>query len=81
MEVQSEATRRRTCATYAGDMHALELHLLEAFERQLAITKELPDAHALVESLISTSKRHAKMYVFVLRVRSSVPKCTVAHKS
>jgi len=61
MEVQTEATRRRTCATYVGDMHALEWHLLEAFERQLAITKELPDAHALVQSLIATSKRHTKI--------------------
>lgn len=61
MQGQTEATRRRTCATYAGDMHALELHLLEAFERQVSITKELPEAHALVLSLIATSKRHAQI--------------------
>lgn len=61
MEIQGESTRRRTCATYAGDMHALEMHMLEAFERQVSITKEVSDANALVLALIATSKRHARI--------------------
>jgi len=61
MEGQGDSVRRRTCATYAGDMHALEVHMLEAFERQLSITKQLPDANALVLSLIATCKRHASI--------------------
>jgi len=61
MEAQSDAVRRRTCATYVGDMHALELHMLEAFDRQITITKEIRDAHVVVLSLSSTAKRHAQL--------------------
>jgi len=59
MEQQPDITRRRTCAVYAGDMHALELHMLEAFERQVSITQDFIDANLLVHSLVATSKRHA----------------------
>eukprot|EP01111_Echinosteliopsis_oligospora_P007724 TRINITY_DN229_c0_g1_i2.p1 TRINITY_DN229_c0_g1~~TRINITY_DN229_c0_g1_i2.p1 ORF type:complete len:189 (+),score=61.69 TRINITY_DN229_c0_g1_i2:122-688(+) len=52
------ASRVRAVATYAGDMHAMEQHMLEAFERQLTLTKDHPDAYRVVELLISTCKRH-----------------------
>jgi len=48
----------RTLATYVGDMHALEVHLEDAFSKQLSITKDYPEAHAVVELLVSTSHRH-----------------------
>lgn len=59
--MQVTTVSKRTCAAYAGDMHALEQHMLEAFERQVAITKEFRDAHVVVLSLVATSKRHAQL--------------------
>lgn len=50
--------RKETLTTYAGDMHALEVHLLEAFEKQLTLTKETPDAHAVVQQLVYTTRDH-----------------------
>jgi len=43
---------------YAGDMHALEQHMLEAFERQVSITKDYAEAHAVVLDMVITTKRH-----------------------
>ena len=50
--------RQETLATYLGDMHALEKHLLEAFERQLNLTSDTPQAHQVVQQLVDTSRRH-----------------------
>jgi len=58
MEIQTEATRKRTCAVYAGDMHALECHMFEAFERQLTSFQDLANVCDVVEDLRATSKRH-----------------------
>jgi ferritin-like metal-binding protein YciE len=60
MQDHTASMSRRTCATYVSDMHALEQHMLEAFERQLSITKDFRDAHAVVLELVSTSKHHAQ---------------------
>ena len=50
--------RIETLATYVGDMHALEKHLLEAFERQLSLTEDNSDAHTVVQQLVSTTQNH-----------------------
>jgi ferritin-like metal-binding protein YciE len=50
--------RQETLATYIGDMHALEKHLLEAFERQLNLTSDTPQAQQVVQQLVDTSRRH-----------------------
>ncbi|HZB96061.1 MAG TPA: DUF892 family protein [Herpetosiphonaceae bacterium] len=50
--------RIETLATYVGDMHALEKHLLEAFERQLNLTEDSPQAHQVVQQLVDSSRRH-----------------------
>jgi len=48
----------RTLATYVGDMHALEAHVIEPFERQLGITKDFTSAHWVVQQLIKTCNDH-----------------------
>ena len=50
--------RTRTLATYVGDMHALEAHMLEAFESQLKLTEDTPDAHAVVRQLADSARSH-----------------------
>ena len=50
--------RNEALATYVGDMHALEKHLLEAFERQLNLTEDSPQAHQVVQQLVDSSRRH-----------------------
>ena len=50
--------RNRTLTTYVGDMHALEEHMLEAFETQLELTQDTPDAHAVAQQLVSTTRNH-----------------------
>ncbi len=50
--------RNETLATYVGDMHALEKHLLEAYEKQLNLTQGTPDAHQVVQQLVNTTRRH-----------------------
>ena len=50
--------RNRTLTTYVGDMHALEQHMLEAFETQLKLTKDTPNAHAVVQQLVTTTQNH-----------------------
>ena len=50
--------RNETLATYIGDMHALEKHLLEAFEKQLALTENAPHARVVVQQLIDSTNRH-----------------------
>lgn len=50
--------RNRTLTTYVGDMHALEEHMLEAFETQLKLTQDTPDAHAVVQQLVSSTRNH-----------------------
>jgi ferritin-like metal-binding protein YciE len=50
--------RNRTLTTYVGDMHALEEHMLEAFETQLKLTQDTPDAHAVVQQLVSSTRSH-----------------------
>ncbi len=50
--------RNETLATYVGDMHALEKHLLEAYEKQLNLTQGTPDAHQVVQQLVDTTRRH-----------------------
>ena len=50
--------RNETLATYVGDMHALEKHLLEAFEKQLALTDTVPHAHQVVRQLVDSTRRH-----------------------
>jgi len=50
--------RNRTLTTYVGDMHALEQHLQEAFEVQLKLTKDTPDAHAVVQQLLTSTNNH-----------------------
>eukprot|EP01111_Echinosteliopsis_oligospora_P010235 TRINITY_DN314_c0_g1_i1.p1 TRINITY_DN314_c0_g1~~TRINITY_DN314_c0_g1_i1.p1 ORF type:complete len:190 (+),score=48.75 TRINITY_DN314_c0_g1_i1:112-681(+) len=46
----------RTLATYVGDMHALTIHIQEPFERQLTLTKDIPEAHNVVEALVKACK-------------------------
>ncbi len=50
--------RNETLATYVGDMHALEKHLLEAYEKQLNLTQGTPDAHQVVQQLVDSTRRH-----------------------
>ncbi len=50
--------RTRTLTTYVGDMHALEQHMLEAFEAQLKLTEDTPDAHAVVQQLVTATNNH-----------------------
>lgn len=50
--------RNETLATYVGDMHALEKHLLEAYERQLNLTEGMPEAHQVVHQLVQSTTRH-----------------------
>ena len=50
--------RNRTLTTYVGDMHALEQHMLEAFEAQLDLTKDTPDAHKVVQQLVNSTRQH-----------------------
>ena len=50
--------RNETLQTYVGDMHALEKHLLEAFEKQLNLTQGTPDAHSVVQQLVDSTRRH-----------------------
>src|SRR3712207_3798573 len=50
--------RNETLATYVGDMLALEKHLLEAFEKQLPLTEGTPDAHTVVQQLVTTTQSH-----------------------
>ena len=50
--------RNETLATYVGDMHALETHLQEAFEKQLTLTQGTPDAHNVVQQLVDSTRRH-----------------------
>jgi ferritin-like metal-binding protein YciE len=50
--------RNRTLTTYVGDMHALEEHMLEAFETQLKLTQDTPDAHAVVQQLVTSTRNH-----------------------
>ena len=47
-----------TLATYVSDMHALEKHLLEAFERQLDLTKDNAEAHRVVQTMVSRTRQH-----------------------
>lgn len=50
--------RIQTLTQYLGDMHALERHMLEAFEFQIALTKEQPDANKLAQRLTDTCNEH-----------------------
>jgi ferritin-like metal-binding protein YciE len=50
--------KNRTLTTYVGDMHALEHHMLEPFQRQLDLTKDVPEAHQVVQQLVDTAQRH-----------------------
>ena len=50
--------RIRTLTTYVGDMHALEQHMLEAFESQLKLTQDTPNAHAVVQQLVTSTRNH-----------------------
>ena len=50
--------RNRTLTTYVGDMHALEQHMQEAFEAQLKLTQDTPDAHAVVQQLLTSTNNH-----------------------
>ncbi|MBA3471405.1 MAG: DUF892 family protein [Herpetosiphonaceae bacterium] len=50
--------RNRTLTTYVGDMHALEQHMLEAFEAQLKLTQDTPNAHAVVQQLVTATNNH-----------------------
>ncbi|MBA3945683.1 MAG: DUF892 family protein [Herpetosiphonaceae bacterium] len=50
--------KNRTLTTYVGDMHALEHHMLEPFQRQLELTKDSPEAHQVVQQLVDTARRH-----------------------
>ena len=53
--------RNETLATYVGDMHALEKHLLEAFEKQVALTEGTPHAHLVVRQLVDSTSRPANV--------------------
>ena len=50
--------RNRTLTTYVGDMHALEHHMLEAFEAQLDLTKDTPEANKVVQQLVNSTRQH-----------------------
>jgi ferritin-like metal-binding protein YciE len=50
-------TAKETVATYVGDMHALEEHMLKAFEAQLELSKDTPEAHRVVQQLVSSSRK------------------------
>lgn len=52
--------RQETLTTYVGDMHALEKHLLEAFEKQLPLAEDMPDARAVVQQLVDSTERHVQ---------------------
>lgn len=49
--------RQETLATYVGDMHALEKHLLEAFEKQLPLSEDMPEARAVVQQLVDSTRQ------------------------
>jgi ferritin-like metal-binding protein YciE len=56
---------RRTIVDYVGDMVALENHIEEALDRQLAATKDLPTAHAAVQRFhdqVKSSRDAIKAY-------------------
>ena len=48
--------RTETLATYVGDMLAVEQHLLEAFEKQVALAEGNPDAQSVVSQLVSSTQ-------------------------
>jgi ferritin-like metal-binding protein YciE len=48
--------RNETLSTYVGDMLALEQHLLEAFEKQVALAEGNPSAQNVVRQLVSSTK-------------------------
>lgn len=50
--------RTETLTQYVGDMHALEKHMLEAFESQQDHSKDVPEAHRVVQHLVEMSRRH-----------------------
>lgn len=50
--------RIQTLTQYLGDVHALERHMLEAFEFQVALSKEQPDANKLAQHLTDTCNEH-----------------------
>lgn len=52
------ASRTETLGTYLTDMHALEKHLLEAFEKQLNLSQNTPEAHQVVQQLVSSTRQH-----------------------
>ncbi len=50
--------KQHTLATYVGDMHAFETHLLAAFEQQQSLAEGHPEAKRVVQQLVDTSRRH-----------------------
>lgn len=50
--------RTQTLTTYVGDMHALEQHMLEAFQTQLKLTQDTPEAHNVVQQLVTSTQNH-----------------------
>ena len=52
--------RIETLTTYVSDMHALEKHLLEAFEKQLPLTANVPHAHTVVQQLVTSARQHVE---------------------
>ncbi len=48
--------RTETLATYVGDMLAVEQHLLEAFEKQVALAEGSPDAQSVVRQLVDSTQ-------------------------
>ena len=49
--------RNETLATYVGDMHALESHLLEAFEKQVGLAEGTPHAKNVAQQLVDSTRR------------------------
>jgi ferritin-like metal-binding protein YciE len=54
----SQQKHAQTLADYVGDMVALESHIEEALDRQLAETQEDPEAHAAVQRFHDMVKQH-----------------------
>jgi ferritin-like metal-binding protein YciE len=49
--------RQEALATYVGDMHALEKHLLEAFEKQVPLAENMPEAQAVTRQLVDSTRQ------------------------
>jgi ferritin-like metal-binding protein YciE len=63
----------RTIADYVGDMAALEAHIEEALDRQLAEVRDDPEAHAAVQRFHDMVKQHRDTVIALQEDVGSTP--------